>query len=401
MYLPACAPSACPRHASAAAEADPLEQFARIDHGRQSRTGMPEVVYGQGKTAQQMAAILTAMADRATQAGGQGGGQRAVMATRVDAEAAQQVCAVLPSAIYHPLARVLHLPLPLPPTAGAEASEAGESGAGSAAESAGDSGGGREGTSGHVMVVTAGTTDLPVAEEARVTLELMGVPVGLIADVGVAGLHRVITQLPRIRQAAVVIVVAGMDGALPSVISGLVDMPVIAVPTSPSTLHSPSHSLHSPSHSLHSPSHSLHSPSHSLHSPSHSLHSPSHSLHSPSHSLHSLSLHSPSPSLPVFLLALAPGIPFLLLCVPPLSLPATVSLPAICLSLTPCAPTFSHPASPLYPTPPSVGYGASFGGVAALLAALNACAPGVTVVNIDNGFGAAAAAARILLRRQS
>ncbi|CAI7841278.1 unnamed protein product [Closterium sp. NIES-53] len=261
--------------ATAAAEADPLEQFARIDHGRQSRTGMPE-----GKTAQQIAAILTAMADRATQAGGHGGGQRAVMATRVDAEAAQQVCALLPSAIYHPLARVLHLPLPLPPTAGAEASEAGESGAGSAAKSAGGSGGGREGTSGHVMVVTAGTTDLPVAEEARVTLELMGVPVGLIADVGVAGLHRVITQLPRIRQAAVVIVVAGMDGALPSVISGLVDMPVIAVPT-------------------------------------------------------------------------------------------------------------------------SVGYGASFGGVAALLAALNACAPGVTVVNIDNGFGAAAAAARILLRRQS
>ncbi|CAI5491714.1 unnamed protein product [Closterium sp. Naga37s-1] len=267
------------------AEADPLEQFVRIDHGRQSRTGMPEVVYGQGKTAQQMAAILTAMADRASQAGHQGRSRRAVMATRVDPEAAQQVCALLPSAIYHPLARVLHLPLPLPATAGAEASEAGESGApcgsgSAAADSTGDSGGGREGASGHVMVVTAGTTDLPVAEEARVTLELMGVPVGLVADVGVAGLHRVITQLPRIRQASVVIVVAGMDGALPSVISGLVDMPVIAVPT-------------------------------------------------------------------------------------------------------------------------SVGYGASFGGVAALLAALNACAPGVTVVNIDNGFGAAAAAARILLRRQS
>ncbi|CAI5460464.1 unnamed protein product [Closterium sp. Yama58-4] len=266
----------------ATAEADPLEQFARIDHGRQARTGMPEVVYGQGKTPQQIAAILTAMGERAGQSGGQGGGQRVVMATRVDAEAAQQVCALLPSAIYHPLARVLHLPLPLPPAGGAEASEAGESesGAGSAAENVGDSGGGREGASGHVMVVTAGTTDLPVAEEARVTLELMGVPVSLIADVGVAGLHRVITQLPRIRQAAVVIVVAGMDGALPSVISGLVDMPVIAVPT-------------------------------------------------------------------------------------------------------------------------SVGYGASFGGVAALLAALNACAPGVTVVNIDNGFGAAAAAARILLRSQS
>ncbi|CAI5987966.1 unnamed protein product [Closterium sp. NIES-65] len=218
------------------AEADPLEQFVRIDHGRQSRTGMPEVVYGQGKTAQQMAAILTAMADRATQAGDQGRSRRAVMATRVDPEAAQQrgaldrapclaflalspalhaamlqhapahpvpsqvvpsamlpaphlrptcappaphlhpacaaphqVCALLPSAIYHPLARVLHLPLPLPPTAGAEASEAGESGApcgsgSAAADSTGDSGGGREGASGHVMVVTAGTTDLPVAE---------------------------------------------------------------------------------------------------------------------------------------------------------------------------------------------------------------------------------------------
>ncbi|CAI5480159.1 unnamed protein product, partial [Closterium sp. Yama58-4] len=147
-----------------AAEADPLEQFARIDHGRQSRTGMPEVVYGQGKTPQQIAAILTAMADRASQTGGQGGGQRVVMATRVDADAAQQVCALLPSAVYHPLARVLHLPLPLPPTGGAEASEAGASGAGSAAENVGDSGGGREGASAHVMVVTAGTTDLPVAE---------------------------------------------------------------------------------------------------------------------------------------------------------------------------------------------------------------------------------------------
>lgn len=214
-----------------------VDDFARVDHHRALRTGLPEVIYGAGKTADQVAQLLQILATRNDYA----------VATRVTPEQAMAVQAVLPAATYHTMARILTLgQVPLPPDAGP-----------------------------YVCVATAGTSDLPVAEEAALLLELWGQRVVRVNDVGVAGVHRLLAQRTTLAEAALVIVVAGMEGALASVAGGLVSGPVIAVPT-------------------------------------------------------------------------------------------------------------------------SVGYGASFGGLAALLAMLNSCAPGVAVVNIDNGFGAAALAIRII-----
>jgi len=209
--------------------------FARLDHHRLLRCGLPEVIFGQGKTPGQVAAIFAALA-----APGHN-----VLATRVTRQAADLVRERHPAAQYHESACVLWLRQQQ-----------------------------RAPSSGTVAVVSAGTSDLPVAEEARLTLELMDQRTQTFYDVGVAGLHRLLAHLRELRRARVVIVVAGMEGALPSVVGGLVAAPVIAVPT-------------------------------------------------------------------------------------------------------------------------SVGYGASFHGLAALLAMLNSCAPGVSVVNIDNGFGAACQAALI------
>jgi NCAIR mutase (PurE)-related protein len=210
--------------------------FAKIDHHRALRTGLPEVIYGAGKTDEQVLGIFARMAE-------QGGN---VLATRVSPSAAEAVRAQIPAARHHALARTLTLnqqePAPLP---------------------------------GPLAVVCAGTSDLPVAEEAAVTAELMGAEVVRIHDVGVAGLHRLLAQRETLNSARAIIVCAGMEGALPTVVAGLVRAPVIAVPT-------------------------------------------------------------------------------------------------------------------------SVGYGASFGGAAALLGMLNSCAPNVAVVNIDNGFGAACFATSIL-----
>jgi NCAIR mutase (PurE)-related protein len=214
--------------------------FARIDHHRGLRTGFPEVVFGQGKTPEQIVAI----AERLVAAGS------TVLVTRLAAEAAACLVATVPGFEYHAVARV----------AVRRARPVADAGVGT------------------VLVVSAGTADLPVAEEAAITAELMGNRVERLHDVGVSGLHRLLSERERLWEAAVLIVVAGMEGALPSVVGGLVDRPVIAVPT-------------------------------------------------------------------------------------------------------------------------SVGYGTSMQGLAALLAMLNTCAAGVTVVNIDNGFGAAAAAARINRRR--
>jgi pyridinium-3,5-biscarboxylic acid mononucleotide synthase len=213
--------------------------FARVDHHRALRQGFPEVVFGQGKTAEQIVAIAERIASR-----GEG-----FLATRLPAEADGPLRRALPAIDIHPLARTAWLPAaePVPRR-----------------------------TRGTVLVVTAGTSDLPVAEEAAVTAAAFGNPVARLTDVGVAGIHRVLAARETLAEAAVVIVVAGMEGALPSVVGGLVSVPVIAVPT-------------------------------------------------------------------------------------------------------------------------SIGYGASFGGLSALLGMLNSCAQGVTVVNIDNGFGAAAAASRINL----
>ena len=206
--------------------------FARIDHHRPMRQGIPEVVFGTGKTPEQIALI----AERIVAAG------HSLLVTRATEAAYDAVRRALPDATFHPVARIIALPHGTPPR-------------------------GR----GTILVVSAGTSDLPVAEEAVLTAELLGNQVDRLCDVGVAGLHRVLAENARLASARVIIVVAGMEGALASVVGGLVSVPVIAVPT-------------------------------------------------------------------------------------------------------------------------SVGYGASLGGLAALLAMLNSCVPGVAVVNIDNGFGAAAMA---------
>ena len=209
--------------------------FARLDTHRELRTGMPEVIYGTGTTVEQLVAIARALL---------GHGQNVVV-TRLDAEPAAALGRRFPDLVYHADARLAVIETaPVVPS-------------------------GR----GTILVVSAGTADQAVAEEAAWTATLAGNEVERLYDVGVAGLHRLLDGHDRLRGAAVVIVVAGMEGALPSVVGGLVDVPVIAVPT-------------------------------------------------------------------------------------------------------------------------SVGYGASFGGLAALLAMLNSCAAGVTVVNVDNGFGAGIAASR-------
>lgn len=214
---------------------EPVDGFAHVDHHRSLRTGFPEVIFAQGKTPDQVASIFARLQEHSPQ----------VLATRVSAEMYAQISDRLPEALYHPSARVLYLDR--------DADRVKHPG---------------------IFVLTAGTSDIPVAEEAALTAEIMGNQVERIFDVGVAGLHRLLNHLPRIQQAKVIIVVAGMEGALPSVVGGLVSVPIIAVPT-------------------------------------------------------------------------------------------------------------------------SVGYGASFQGLAALLGMLNSCASGVAVVNIDNGFGAGCMAARI------
>jgi NCAIR mutase (PurE)-related protein len=210
--------------------------FARLDHHRELRVGFPEVIFGQGKTADQIALLAERLRDA---------GQN-VLVTRLKADTAAELVRRVPSLGYDPVSRTASLVVARPNVK----------------------------TRGPVMVIAAGTTDLPVAEEARVTLEAFGNSTLRLHDVGVSGLHRLLAGKSEIVAASVIIVVAGMEGALPSVVAGLVDKPVIAVPT-------------------------------------------------------------------------------------------------------------------------SVGYGASFGGLAALLGMLNSCAAGVTVVNIDNGFGAGVAAATI------
>lgn len=219
--------------------------FAKLDLGRTARTGMPEVVWGPGKTPEQIVRIMGALRHR----------QSVVMATRITPEAFESIRAIQPEIEYDPVARICRAPgapdAPPVPT-----------------------------VPGVLAVLTAGTADLSVAEEAASTAKLMGVAdVRVIADIGVAGLHRLLAKLDDIREADVVVVVAGMDCALPSVVAGLVDAPVIAVPT-------------------------------------------------------------------------------------------------------------------------SVGYGAAMGGLSPLMAALNSCAVGVTVVNIDNGFGGAMAGVKMLRMAQ-
>jgi NCAIR mutase (PurE)-related protein len=209
--------------------------FARIDHHREMRTGYPEIIYCAGKSVEQVKEIVRVMSER----------ENNVIGTRANSEMYDAVKSILPSAVYYPMARIISVQKKKPET-----------------------------PESRIAVITAGTSDMPVAEEAAVTAELLGNKVLRIYDAGVAGIHRLVDKLPEIRNCRVVVVIAGMEGALASVVGGLVDKPVIAVPT-------------------------------------------------------------------------------------------------------------------------SVGYGANFGGISALLAMLTSCSTGVTVVNIDNGFGAGFSASMI------
>ena len=167
--------------------------FARVDLDRARRCGRPEVIYCPGKQPAEVAAVAVALREK----------NQAVLATRADAAHFEAVRARIPEAVFHERARCI-----VAGTAGAEPGPW------------------------TVGVLCAGTADLPVVEEAAVSLESFGRRVDRITDIGVAGLHRLLDELPRIRACGVLIVVAGMEGALPSVIAGLVDRPVIAVPTS-------------------------------------------------------------------------------------------------------------------------------------------------------------------------
>jgi NCAIR mutase (PurE)-related proteins len=209
--------------------------FARIDHHREMRTGYPEIIYCAGKSVEQVREIFRVMSEKESN----------VIGTRANNEMYEAVRSILTDAVYYPVARIISLQKKKPKV-----------------------------PKSRIAIITAGTSDMPVAEEAAVTAELLGNNVLKIYDAGVAGIHRLVDKLPEIRNCRVIIVIAGMEGALASVVGGLVDKPVIAVPT-------------------------------------------------------------------------------------------------------------------------SVGYGANFGGISALLAMLTSCSTGVTVVNIDNGFGAGFAASMI------
>jgi hypothetical protein len=209
--------------------------FARIDHHREMRTGYPEIIYCAGKSVEQVREIFRVMSEKESN----------VIGTRANNEMYEAVRSILTDAVYYPVARIISLQKKKPKV-----------------------------PESRIAIITAGTSDMPVAEEAAVTAELLGNNVLKIYDAGVAGIHRLVDKLPEIRNCRVIIVIAGMEGALASVVGGLVDKPVIAVPT-------------------------------------------------------------------------------------------------------------------------SVGYGANFGGISALLAMLTSCSTGVTVVNIDNGFGAGFAASMI------
>jgi pyridinium-3,5-biscarboxylic acid mononucleotide synthase len=168
--------------------------IARVDHHRSLRQGMPEVVFGESKTAEQIIAIATELLK----------GDGRVLVTRVDVEKAEVVRTAVPQLTYHALSRTLSFVIDHEP----------------------------KWQGPPVIIVTAGTSDLPVAEEARQTLRVGGVPSECVYDAGVAGLHRIVNDLPKLQVSPALIVVAGMEGALPSVIGGLVAVPIVAVPTS-------------------------------------------------------------------------------------------------------------------------------------------------------------------------
>ncbi len=167
--------------------------FAKIDNHREMRTGYPEVIFCSGKTVEQVRDIVAFMLTK----------DNNILATRATPEMFEAVKGIYNEAVYHPLARTITIKKKEP-----------------------------EIPSSYIAVVTAGTSDIPVAEEAAITAEIFGNRVERIFDVGVAGIHRLVDNLPRIRNARIVVVIAGMEGALPSIVAGLISRPVIAVPTS-------------------------------------------------------------------------------------------------------------------------------------------------------------------------
>ena len=169
-----------------------IEDFAKIDHHRQIRTGFPEVIWSQGKTPEQMIKIINVMRQK----------NPLVMATKVEAHVAELLQETILDLRYYPMAKIVAI------------------------------GQNRRKYQGKISIVTAGTADLPIAEEAAITAELCGFQVERFWDVGVAGIHRLLSHRHLIAEADVLIVVAGMEGALPSVVAGLASVPVIAVPTS-------------------------------------------------------------------------------------------------------------------------------------------------------------------------
>ncbi|MDJ0661347.1 MAG: nickel pincer cofactor biosynthesis protein LarB [Crocosphaera sp.] len=173
---------------------EPVADFAKVDHHRHLRTGFPEVIWGPGKTPDQIIQIMTTMARHSP----------VVMATRIETAIAEQLEAEIPSLIYYPTARICVLKTGQLPSQGP----------------------------GVISILTAGTADLPVAEEAAITAQLCGFQTQRLWDVGVAGIHRLLSHQDLLNNADVIIVVAGMEGALPSVVAGMVDCPVIGVPTS-------------------------------------------------------------------------------------------------------------------------------------------------------------------------
>ncbi|BBD53495.1 putative circadian phase modifier CpmA-like protein [Planktothrix agardhii NIES-204] len=174
---------------------EPVGDFARIDHHRKLRTGFPEVIWGLNKTPEQIIKIIEVMRQR----------NPVVMATRIEPHVYQQLQAQIPDLRYYEIAKICAIhPDEIP----------------------------RSNSTGIITILTAGTADLPVAEEAAITATLSGFEVKRLSDVGVAGIHRLLSNWPMIADADVLIAVAGMEGALPTVVGGLADCPVIAVPTS-------------------------------------------------------------------------------------------------------------------------------------------------------------------------
>jgi NCAIR mutase (PurE)-related protein len=168
--------------------------YARVDHHRSLRKGFPEVIWGEGKSHGQIVSIMKQLKRKSQN----------ILITRLDERKARTIQKVFPKSQYHPRSKVLTYPThPL-----------------------------KSEGKGTILVITAGTTDIPVAEEAFITAQFMGNRVETLYDVGVAGIHRLLSERERLEAARVLVVVAGMEGALPSVVGGLVDRPVIAVPTS-------------------------------------------------------------------------------------------------------------------------------------------------------------------------